>query len=132
MGLLNVRSNSNRRNLRTEPLRAGSVVPSFRGTYLERFLYLVEGIDDLSSLRQREAIQRELEWCRSRSADSLDQLRYQATLMVLSDLAGQGWRVQYRQRSVFLGRPDYSRGGPAQLDPAIVPTQYLISRSPAL
>lgn len=123
MGLLNVRSNSNRSNLRTEPLRAGSVVPSFRGTYLERFLYLVEGIDDLSSLRQREAIQRELAWCRSRSADSLDQLRYQATLMVLSDLAGQGWRVQYRQRSVFLGRPDYSRGGPAQLDPAIVKAQ---------
>lgn len=123
MGSLNVRSNGNRNNLRTEPLRAGSVVPSFRGTYLERFLHLVEGIDDLSSLRQREAIQRELEWCRSRSADSLDQLRYQATLMVLNDLAGQGWRVQYRQRSVFLGRPDYSRGGSIQLDPAIVKAQ---------
>ena len=113
----------NKANLRTEPLRAGSVVPSFRGAYLERFLFLVEGIDDLSSLRQREAIQRELEWCRSRSSDSLDQRRYQATLMVLSDLAGQGWRVQYRQRSVFLGRPDYSRGASTQLDPATVKAQ---------
>jgi hypothetical protein len=114
---------SNRANLRTEPLRAGSVVPSFRGAYLERFLHLVEGIDDLSSFRQREAVQRELEWCRGRSSDSLDQLRYQATLMVLRDLAGQGWRVQYRQRSIFLGRPDYSRGGAIQLDPGIVKAQ---------
>jgi len=105
------------------PLRSGSVVPSFRGVYLERFLCLVEGIDELGVRRQREVIHRELHWCQSRGGDSLDHLRYRATLMVLNDLVGLGWRVQYRQRSVFLARPDYSRGGSAQLDPATVKSQ---------
>ena len=106
-----------------EPLRGGSIVPSFRGGYLERFLYLVEGIDELGSSRQREAIERELQWCRSRSGETLDHLRYRATLMVLRDLLGQGWRIRFRQKSIFLVRPDYSHGGDAQLDPSIVKAQ---------
>ncbi len=90
---------------------------------LERFLVMIEGIDDLSSGRQREAVQRELEWSSERPGDTLDQMRYRATLMVLRDLLGQGWQTQYRQRSIFLARPDYSEGGAAQLDPAIVKAQ---------
>ena len=91
---------------RQEPLRGGSIIPSFRGTFLERFFFMVEGIDELTSVRQRDAVKRELEWCSTRVADTLDYLRYCATLMVLRDLLGQGWRIQYRQKSIFLVRPD--------------------------
>ena len=108
---------------RSESLRGGSVVASFRGAFLERFLYLVEGIDELTSSRQREAVQRELDWCNNRRSETLDCLRYQATLMVLRDLLGQGWRIRYRQRSVFLARPDYSDRGTVQLDVATVKAQ---------
>lgn len=108
---------------RSEPLRAGTVVPSFRGMLLERFLVMIEGIDDLSSGRQREAVLRELEWCSDRPTDTLDHMRHRATLMVLRDLLGQGWQIQYRQRSIFLARPDYSHGCAVQLDPTIVKAQ---------
>jgi Domain of unknown function (DUF4338) len=110
------------RNARVEPLKGGSVVPSFRGIFLERFLYLIEGIDDLTSSRQREAIVRELEWCGLQVAETLDRHRYRATLMVLRDLTGQGWRVQYRYKSVFLVRPDYTQGK-TPLDPLTVKAQ---------
>jgi Domain of unknown function (DUF4338) len=110
------------RNARVEPLRGGSVVPSFRGIYLERFLYLIEGIDDLTNVRQREAFVRELEWCGLQVAETLDRHRYRATLMVLRDLTGQGWRVQYRYKSVFLVRPDYTHGK-MPLDPLTVKAQ---------
>ena len=110
------------RNARVEPLKGGSVVPSFRGIFLERFLYLIEGIDDLTSSRQREAFGRELEWCGRQVAETLDRHRYRATLMVLRDLTGQGWRVQYRYKSVFLVRPDYTHGK-TPLDPLTIKAQ---------
>jgi Domain of unknown function (DUF4338) len=108
---------------RSESLKAATIVPSFRGIYLERFLHLVEGLNDFGFKRQREAIKEELAWSVARGSESLDQLRYKATLMVMNDLVGQGWRVQYRQRSIFLGRPDYTRGRLSQLDPATVKAQ---------
>ena len=42
-------------NDRNESLRTDSIRPTFRGGYLERFLHLVEDIDQLSSIRQRDA-----------------------------------------------------------------------------
>jgi hypothetical protein len=43
--------------------------------------------------------------------------------MVLRDLLRQAWQIQYRHKSIFLARPDYSQGGAVQLDPAIVKDQ---------
>lgn len=106
-----------------EPLRGASVVPSFRGTYLERFLHLIDGIDRLTSQRQRAAVMEELEWCNSRTSDTLDHDKYVATLMVLRDLLRQGWQIQFRHKSIFLVRPDYSQGSVVQLDPATVKDQ---------
>jgi hypothetical protein len=108
---------------RIEPLKGTSVIPSFRGAYLERFLHLIEGIDGLTSSRQRLAVLQELDWSGTRNSETLDHLRYRATLMVLRDLLRQGWQIQYRHKSIFLARPDYSQGGAVQLDPAIVKDQ---------
>ena len=108
---------------RNATLRTDSVLPSFRGVYLERFLRLVESIDDQDAIAQREAICRELGWCRGLPHENLSHLKYEALLMVLSDLMGQGWRTRFRQRSIFLSRPDYTRGKHLHLDPAIVKAQ---------
>lgn len=43
--------------------------------------------------------------------------------MVLSDVMGQGMRTQYRQRSIFLIRPDYTQGNHIGLEPALVKEQ---------
>ena len=48
---------------RNATIRTDSILPSFRGIYLERFLRLVESIDALKVAQQREAVGRELEWC---------------------------------------------------------------------
>jgi hypothetical protein len=74
---------------RIEPLKGTSVIPSFRGAYLERFLHLIEGIDGLTSSRQRLAVLQELDWSGTRKSETLDHLRYKATLMVLRDLLRQ-------------------------------------------
>lgn len=87
---------------RNATLRTDSILPSFRGVYLERFLRLVESIDDQDAIAQREAICRELGWCRGLPHENLSHLKYEALLMVLSDLMGQGWRTRFRQRSIFL------------------------------
>ncbi len=108
---------------RNATLRTDSILPSFRGIYLERFLRLVESIDALKPNGQREVVCRELDWCHSLPHETIDRLKYQAMLMVLSDLMGQGWQTQFRQRSIFLTRPDYTRGKHLQLDPAIVKEQ---------
>ena len=106
-----------------EPLRGASVVPSFRGAYLERFLHLIDGINGLTSQRQRAAVMEELDWCSSRNSDTLDHGKYVATLMVLRDLLRQGWQIQFRHKSIFLVRPDYSQGSVVQLDPATIKDQ---------
>ncbi len=108
---------------RNATLRTDSILPSFRGVYLEQFLRLVESIDDQDAIAQREAICRELGWCRGLPHENLSHLKYEALLMVLSDLMGQGWRTRFRQRSIFLSRPDYTRGKHLHLDPAIVKAQ---------
>lgn len=108
---------------KAEPLRTGSLVPTFRGMYLERFMFMIEGLSQLSSVRQRDAVMRELDWCAQRDVESLDFLRYKATLAVLKDLLGQGWRVLYRHQSIFLSRPDYSHGKDLQLDPMLIKAQ---------
>src|SRR5690348_15643607 len=104
---------------RNESLKTETVRPTFRGAYLERFLRLAEEIDPLAPLRQREAVLEELAWARGRPTGT-DQLKYRAFLLVLRDLLGQGWQVQYRQRSIFISRPDYTRGRHGKLDPATV------------
>jgi hypothetical protein len=104
---------------RNESLKTESIRPTFRGAYLERFLRLAEEIDPLTPLRQREAVLQELAWARPRPAGT-DQLKYRTFLLVLRDLLAQGWRLLYRQRSIFLARPDYTRGRHGQLDPAAV------------
>jgi hypothetical protein len=38
---------------------------------------MVDGIDELTSARQRETVERELTWCDNRRADLLDLLRYE-------------------------------------------------------
>jgi hypothetical protein len=111
------------RSPRNETLRTDSILPTFRGIYLERFLHLVEGLDSLSPMRQRDAILGELAWCAARTSGTVDALKYRAMLTVLRDLLGQEWRVLFRQRSIFLARPDYSRGRHGSLDPAIVKAQ---------
>jgi hypothetical protein len=44
-------------------------------------------------------------------------------LLVLRDLMGQGWHTQYRQRTIYLARPDYTRAEHLSLDPAVVKDQ---------
>ena len=105
---------------RNESLRTDSIRPTFRGGFLERFLHLVEDIDQLSAIRQRDAVLRELCWADTQASGGIDRLKYTATLAVLRDLLGQGWRVQFRQRSIFLSRPEYTHGHHEQLDPHIV------------
>jgi hypothetical protein len=105
---------------RNESLRTDSIRPTFRGVFLERFLHLVECVDALPPLRQREAVCRELDWVRGRTGGGDGRLKYGAMLMVLRDLLGQGWRLLFRQRSIFLTRPEYTRGRHEQLDPATV------------
>jgi hypothetical protein len=53
----------------------------------------------------------------------IGRLKYKAMLMVLFDLMDQGWQTRFRQRSIFLLRPDYTRGKHLQLDPAVVKKQ---------
>ncbi len=108
---------------RNTTLRTDSILPSFRGVYLERFLRLVEAMDSSAPTGQRDSVLRELAWCRSVKHETVDRLKYQAMLMVLSDLIGQGWQTRFRQRSIFLSRPDYTRGKHLQLDPALVKKQ---------
>jgi hypothetical protein len=108
---------------RNTTIRTDSILPSFRGIYLERFLRLVESIDALKAAEQREAVARELGWCLSLHHDTIDRLKYRAMLMVLLDLMGQGWQIRFRQRSIFLQRPDYTRGKHLRLDPAVVKNQ---------
>jgi hypothetical protein len=108
---------------RSETIRTESILPTFRGVFLERFLRLVESIDKNTPLEQREAICLELEWCRARQQETQDRLKYQALLLVLRDLMGQGWQTRFRQRSIFLARPDYTKGKHRHLDPAAVKDQ---------
>src|SRR5687768_13922602 len=108
---------------RNTTIRTDSIVPTFRGVYLERFLRLVEAIDANGAKGQREAVGRELAWCNGVSHEGLDRLKYRAILMVLSDVMGQGWRTQYRRHSIFLTRPDYTHGKHLGLDHALVKEQ---------
>jgi hypothetical protein len=101
-------------------VRTDTITPTFRGIYLERFLGLIGSIDGKDPKAQRVAIQQELIWADAHASSSLDGLKYRATLMVLCDVTGQGWRTQYRQRQVFLTRPDHVRGKQLGLDHALV------------
>ncbi len=47
---------------RNTTIRTDSILPTFRGVYLERFLRLVEAIDASDAKGQREAVGRELAW----------------------------------------------------------------------
>jgi len=62
----------------------------------------------------------ELAWCDALRIEGIDRLKYRAMLLVLRDLMGQGWHTQYRQRTIYLARPDYTRGKHLSLDPAVV------------
>jgi hypothetical protein len=57
---------------RSDTLKNESIRPTFRGVCLNRFLHLVEGIEGLAAPRQRDAVERELEWARARTKDNLD------------------------------------------------------------
>lgn len=105
---------------RTTSIRTDSIQPTFRGIFLERFLLLIERIDGLDAGAQRKAVCEELVWCAGMPHRTLDQLSYRGMLLVLRDLIGQGWTVRYRQRSIYLSRPDYTRGKHQGLDPAVV------------
>jgi hypothetical protein len=108
---------------RNTSIRTNSILPTFRGVYLERFLRLVESIDANDAKGQREAVSRELVWCNALTHDGHDRLKYRAILMVLRDVMGQGWRTQYRRHSIFLTRPDYTHGKHLGLDHALVKEQ---------
>jgi len=95
---------------RNATIRKDTVLPTFRGVYLDRFLRLIEAIDDLDARKQREAVRVELAWCEALCNGGIDRQKYLAMLMVLRDVLGQGWRTQYRQRSIHLTRPDYTHG----------------------
>lgn len=101
-------------------MRSESIIPTFRGLYLERFLRLVEAIDNKDAKHQREVVCQELVWCLELNHESVDRQKYLAMLLVLRDLMGQGWRTCYRQRSIFLTRPDYSHGNHLALDPSVI------------
>ena len=96
---------------------------NFRGAYLERCLHLIDGVNGLTRQRQRAAVMEKSDWCSSRNSDTLDHEKYVATLMVLRDLLRQGWQIQFRHKSIFLVRPDYSQGSVVQLDPATIKDQ---------
>jgi hypothetical protein len=108
---------------RNTTIRTDTILPTFRGVYLDRFLRLIESIDDLDAKGQREAIRSELEWCSGLRNGGMDRQKYRGTLMVLRDVVGQGWRTQYRQRSIFLTRPDYTHGKHLGLDHGLVKEQ---------
>ncbi len=108
---------------RNSTIRTDTVLPTFRGVYLDRFLRLIEAIDAKDAKAQREAIRDELVWCDGLRHGGSDRLKYRAMLMVLSDVIGQGWRTQYRQRSIFLTRPDYTHGKHQHLDHSLVKQQ---------
>ncbi len=106
-----------------EPLRGASAVPSFRGTYLERFLHLIDGIDRLTSQRQRAAIMEELEWCNSRTSDTLITINTSQPSWSCETCYARNGRFNSDTRAYFLVRPDYSQGSVVQLDPATVKDQ---------
>ena len=111
------------RRTRTTTIRTDSITPTFRGVYLERFLRLIESIEALDPRRQRDSVCRELTWCDGLTYEGLDRLKYRAMLLILRDLMGQGWQTRYRQRTIYLSRPDYTRGKHLALDPAVVKEQ---------
>ena len=108
---------------RNATIRTDTVLPTFRGVYLGRFLRLIESIDDLDARKQREAVRAELVWCEALCNGGFDRQKYLGLLMVLRDVLGQGWRTQYRQRSIYLTRPDYTHGRHLGLDHALVKGQ---------
>lgn len=110
-------------NDRISTIRTDTVLPTFRGVYLDRFLRLIESIDNLDAKGQRETIRSELEWCNGLRNGGIDRQKYCGMLMVLRDVIGQGWRTQYRQRSIFLTRPDYTHGKHLGLDHCLVKEQ---------
>lgn len=108
---------------RNTTIRTGTILPTFRGVYLDRFLRLVESIDEMPAQKQREVVRGELAWCEALRNEAIDRQKYRAMLMVLRDVLGQGWRTQYRQRSIYLTRPDYTHGKHLGLDHALVKKQ---------
>lgn len=104
-------------------IKENSIVPKFRSLYLERFLRLIELIDTKDAVSQREEIRNELAWCNNLTHEGIDRLKYRATLMVLGDIMGQGWRTRYRHRSIFLVRPDYTHGKHRGIDHALIKQQ---------
>ena len=108
---------------RVATIRTDSITPTFRGIYVERFFQLIESIEGRDARQQRDAVCRELEWCNGLTHEGLDRLKYNAMLLVLRDLMGQGWQTRYRQRTIYLSRPDYTRGKHLSLDPAVVKDQ---------
>ena len=110
-------------NDRNSTIRTDTVLPTFRGVYLDRFLKMVESIDTKDAKGQRQAVRDELEWCDSLRSGGVDRSKYRAMLMVLRDVIGQGWRTQYRHRSIFLTRPDYTQGKNLDLDHSLVKEQ---------
>ena len=108
---------------RNATIRNDTVLPTFRGVYLDRFLRLIEAIDALDAVQQREAVRHELAWCDGLSNGGIDRQKYIGLLMVLRDVLGQGWRTQYRHRSIYLTRPDYTHGRSVGLDHALVKEQ---------
>ncbi len=108
---------------RNATLRTDSILPTFRGVYLERFLRLIEAIDGMEAIDQRQSVCGELKWLSSRRDETLDRLKYRGMMLVLRDLLGQGWVTRFRQRSLFLCRPDYTRGKHLHLDPVLVKAQ---------
>jgi hypothetical protein len=120
----NCRTNpSGKMRNRTSTLRTDTISPTFRGLCLERFIALIESAEGLPALAQRELVLRELKWCESRPTDTVDFLKYRAILFVLRDLLGQGWETRYKHRSIYLSRPDYTRGKHRGLDAAVVKEQ---------
>ncbi len=108
---------------RNTTIRTDTVLPTFRGVYLDRFLRLIESIDDMDARTQREAVRSELAWCEALCNGGIDRKKYLGMLMVLRDVLGQGWRTQYRQRSIYLTRPDYTHGRHLGLDHTLVKEQ---------
>ncbi len=108
---------------RVATIRTDSITPTFRGIYVERFFHLIESIEGGDGRQQRDAACRELEWCNGLTHEGLDRIKYTAMLLVLRDLMGHGWQTRYRQRRIYLSRPDYTRGKHLSLDPAVVKDQ---------
>jgi hypothetical protein len=108
---------------KTTTIRTDSITPTFRGIYVERFFQLIQSIEGSDAQLQRNAVSRELAWCDGLTHEGLDRFKYRAMLLVLRDLMGQGWQTRYRQRTIYLSRPDYTRGKHLSLDPAVVKDQ---------